>query len=583
MKIKLTKKLWTLALFLFALFISTGQNKVFARDVITDWYIQDFDSKIVVNKDSTLDVTERIEADCGNLPGKHGIFRILPEKINITDGSNIKTSVELISIVDFNGQAVKYAQSRNGADHTVTWKIGDPDKTVTGVNNYLIHYKVKNAVRFGNPNFDELYWNLTGNYWDIEIDKFHGKIIFPEEVTERNSQLDYYSGNLNSKSKELAVFRWSAPNVLEFDSTKTLAKRQGISASVTFPKNIFTPYQPVFWEKYGKFFALPIPLIAFFICFYLWWKYGKDPHINKTVIAEYKAPGKLTPIEIGMVMSNGTFDKDLITAEIINLAAKGLMTIKESDDKILFFKIKDYVFEKKSNQQKEQELNEPQKKILDKIFADGSTVKLSDLKSTFYTVLKDVEEKSRKILEEKKLLTKTGFQLSIALIIVGVAVPIASIVAFASELLSGYFLASLFLSALIIFLFSLAMPKRTPAGAELNWQIKGFKLFMETVDKHRAEFYEKENIFEKFLPYAIVFGITELWIKKMKEIYGEEYFAHYAPVWYIGNLSAFDANSFASAIDSLSSSIASNTSVPSGSGGGGGAGGGGGGGGGGGW
>ena len=106
---------------------------------------------------------------------------------------------------------------------------------------------------------------------------------------------------------------------------------------------------------------------------------------------------------------------------------------------------------------------------------------------------------------------------------------------------------------------------------------------METVDKDRAKFYEKENIFEKFLPYAIVFGITELWIKRMKEIYGEEYFAHYAPAWYAGNMAAFSADSFASAIDSLSSSIASNTSAPSGSGGGGGAGGGGGGGGGGGW
>lgn len=127
------------------------------------------------------------------------------------------------------------------------------------------------------------------------------------------------------------------------------------------------------------------------------------------------------------------------------------------------------------------------------------------------------------------------------------------------------------------------MPKRTLAGAELNWEIKGFRMFMETVDKHRAEFYEKENIFEKFLPYAIVFGITGLWIKKMKDIYGEDFYRTYAPVWFIGNMGSFDADSLNGAISGLSSSIASNTSSPSGSGEAGGAGGGGGGGGGGGW
>ena len=129
------------------------------------------------------------------------------------------------------------------------------------------------------------------------------------------------------------------------------------------------------------------------------------------------------------------------------------------------------------------------------------------------------------------------------------------------------------------------MPKRTQAGAELDWKIDGFKLFMKTVDKDRAAFYEKENIFEKFLPYAIIFGITKEWVKRMKEIYGEEFYASHVPAWYSGGTGAFDADSFSSAITSLSNSIAANTSAPSssGSGGSGGSGGGGGGGGGGGW
>jgi uncharacterized membrane protein len=108
---------------------------------------------------------------------------------------------------------------------------------------------------------------------------------------------------------------------------------------------------------------------------------------------------------------------------------------------------------------------------------------------------------------------------------------------------------------------------------------------METAEKYRQQFYEKENIFEKFLPYAMVFGIAKLWAEKIKEIYGQEYFDSYHPVWYVGagDFSSFDAASFTESLNSITTSISSNVSSGSGSGGGGFSGGGGGGGGGGGW
>ena len=157
------------------------------------------------------------------------------------------------------------------------------------------------------------------------------------------------------------------------------------------------------------------------------------------------------------------------------------------------------------------------------------------------------------------------------------------IMPFVVDWLSGFFTLAMILTGIVLFLFGLIMPKRTQVGAELSWEIKGFKMFMETVDKDRAQFYEKENIFEKFLPYAIVFGMTSLWIQKMRDIYGEEFYTTYAPAWYVGSLAHFDVNSLNSVIDNLSAGIAASTSAPSGSGGAGGSGGGGGGGGGGGW
>ena len=579
MKTNFAKKSYIWAIVFLVFSFCFGTKQVFARENVTDWYIQNFDSEIIVNKDSTLDIKEKIAADCGTAIGKHGIFRVLPEDVKI-GGKSISSPVELISITDFSGNPLKYTESRNKADKTVTWKIGDADKTVQGINNYIISYQVKNVIRFGNANFDELYWNLTGNFWDLEIDKFHAKIIFPDEVSSDKSAIEYYVGSLNEKRKDLANFYWGSPNILEFDSTKTLAARQGITVSMTFPKNIFTPYAPTFQEKYSQYFSFLIPLAVFLICFLLWRKYGDDPEVNKSIMSEYDAPGNLSPIELGMLMKNGRFDNKLITAEMIYFATRGLMSIKETHEKILFFDSKDYEFTKNNNPEIEDKLNEAQKLIMRGIFKGLEGACLSGLKDSFYTNIKEIKKAVEKSLKNKDLIAPAGLHIGNVFRVISLIGAWLTFSAFGYSVILG---SSFALAALCFFLFSFIMPKRTQKGAELNWEIKGFKMFMETVDKDRAAFYEKENIFEKFLPFAIVFGITGIWIKKMKEIYGEDYYATHAPLWYAGSLNSFDADSFSGAMDSLSADIAANTSAPSGSGGGGGAGGGGGGGGGGGW
>ena len=553
---------------------------VFARENVTDWYIKDFYSEIIVNEDSTLNITETIVADCGNAPDKHGIFRILPTETKINDGTTIKTPVKLLSITNEFGQIYKYREIKNSSDKTIIWKIGDADLAVNGVNIYKISYTVKNVIRFNNNKFDELYWNLNGNFWDLETDKFHAKIIFPEGINKENSTVDYCTGPLGSKSKILADFYWSSPNILEFDSTRTLLFREGITTSIIFPKNILVPYEFSFWEIYGEYMYLIIPVIVFFVCFLFWYKYGKDPKVDKAIIPEYDAPGNLSPIELGMLMKSGRFSNNLITAEIIYFATRGLMKIKETHEKVLFFDSKDYEFTKINNPKEENKLNEAQKIIIEGIFKGLDGACLSGIKDTFHTNISAIKDEAEKSLKSKNLFVPFGLHVGNFLQVIAIIGIFFCFYAFDRSIIFGI---SIIFSALCILFFGFIMPKRTIAGANLNWEIKGFKLFMETVDKDRAKFYEKENIFEKFLPYAIVFGITKEWIQRMEDIYGKDFYNTYAPAWYAGSLASFDANSFVGAMDSLSSDISSNTSAPSGSGGMGGSGGGGGGGGGGGW
>ena len=594
-----------------AIFSALIPFNVFARTNVYDWYIKNFDSEIIVNKDSSLLITEKITADCGNAYDKHGIFRILPTQIKTAEGT-IKNPVELISITDFNDKPLKYTTNKDSLDHTITWKIGDANITVHGVNYYKIVYRVKNAIRFQNPDFDELYWNLNGNFWDLETDSFIAKIIFPNEVNQNNTQIDYYTGALGSKSKNLAAYKWLNDNTLEFSSTKTLMRGEGITASITFPKGIFTPYKLSFMEEYGHYMWFLIPLLVFIVCFYFWSKYGKDPRIDKTIIPEYEIPENLTPLETGLIMTNGSLRNEFISAAIINMAVKGMISIEEIKTKFLLttqkdFKLKRLVEIKQNTDDKlmgmdmsilmnmfvskisdkkglliSDVLGSAENILLSGLFGQDEEVLLSSLKYKFSGYPSMIKEATMGNLQKNGLITKKGFTLQGLFLIIGIfsLIPVLPIFASSNIILAG----SLAISGIIFIIFSFVMPKRTEKGAELLWKIEGFKLYMETAEKYRQQFNEKENIFEKFLPYAMVFGITDLWIKKMKEIYGEQYFNTYVPAWYIGtNIGSFNVDSFNSALDSISSSIASNVGSSSGAGGGGGSGGGGGGGGGGGW
>src|SRR6185436_9413735 len=128
-------------------------------------------------------------------------------------------------------------------------------------------------------------------------------------------------------------------------------------------------------------------------------------------------------------------------------------------------------------------------------------------------------------------------------------------------------------------------PARTILGARTLEKVLGFSEFLERVEKERFERLVKTpEMFERFLPYAMAFGIEEKWARAFKDMAME------SPTWYVGsNIHAFNAASFSHSLSSMTQhagtvmSSAPRSSSGSGFGGGGSSGGGGGGGGGGGF
>ncbi|MFZ3031974.1 MAG: DUF2207 domain-containing protein [Candidatus Moraniibacteriota bacterium] len=552
-------------------------SPVMARENVTDWYVQDLRAEFVLSADSTMTVTEWITADCGTALDKHGIFRTVPTEAR-TGTETIKTPVELISITDFGGKKYAYTETENRSDGTVTWKIGDGDKTVQGVNYYKITYLVKNVIR-SQESSDEFYWNVGGNFWELPIDVFTADMVFPQSV-QNIAQVSYYAGTLGSKENTLVTQSWKDDRTVSLVATQTLLPGEGVTVSVSVPQGIFIPYQFGWWEQYSQYLWIILPILVFWGCFKLWKRYGDDPKWDKVVIPEYEIPGGLSMLELGTLSTNGTLKNEFLTAAIIELAVMGALRIKETTEKILFFKTTDYVLEK----QVVSGLALPphQQLLLDTLFQSGNEVKLSALKTSFYKVVPTLKKQVIGSLAEKGLIEKKGLNYRIGfLIFAGVGAFLAFQLFAAGVYVGG---GAALLAAGIAVIFGLIMPKRTLKGVEVNWKIKGLKLYMETAEKERQRFHEKEGMFETLLPVAMVFGMTTEWIKKMRDMYGEEYMKNYHPAWFVAtDMGSFDVDSFSSHIESLSSSIATNTGTPSGSGGSGSSGGGGGGGGGGGW
>ncbi len=99
---------------------------------------------------------------------RHGIYREIPYRYTDSQGENIKTPTEVLSVNDGGGGKLKTKITRKG--NVIHIRIGDPDSFVSGLRKYEIFYKVENAVLFFDKHY-ELYWNVTGNYWQAKLNR----------------------------------------------------------------------------------------------------------------------------------------------------------------------------------------------------------------------------------------------------------------------------------------------------------------------------------------------------------------------------------------------------------------------------
>ena len=575
-------------------------------------HIASYDVRLAVSAAGGLHVTEQITYDFG-VEQRHGIIREIPEVSRAGDYDR-HYPIDHIT-VRATGASAQTEVSR--ADGLVSIRVGDPDRTVTGAHTYTIDYDVDGALEHFTRPFDhvELNWNATGDQWQIPIDRARVRVSGPADVTSATC----YSGSAGSR---LPCATHRANGHTATYTQNDLGPGQGLTVVAAFPTGSVQATGPILKERPSikRSFALtPLSLTLTVLLLLavlagiarVYWARGRDrryvgqipglepaagqPAVDEPqplfttvpTVIEYTPPDRIRPGECGTLLDERADTLD-VTATIIDLAVRAHLRIDEVPHEH-WWQHKDWLLTKLPVPAGD-ELSPYESRLLDGLFRKGDQVKLSDLKNTFYSDLSAVKQKlyddavAAKWFRRGPDDVRTQWQV-IAWIVIGAGAGLTYLLYRYTHLaLVGL---PVVLGGVVLHAMRGSMPARTAKGGAMLTRVRGFRRYLETAEADQLRFEERAAVFARYLPYAVVFGLTDHWAAVFSALAASDPQLTSSVGWYGGppgwNV-GYLAGSMSSFTTSASGTFASQpSSSGSGFGGGGFSGGGGGGGGGGSW
>jgi uncharacterized membrane protein len=507
-------------------------SPLFARS----WTIARFDSRYAIDNDGTVLIEEDIRpAFEGTF---NGIDRYIPIEYPGPDGTDFKLFLTVDSVTDESGQKIRYEQSRrdertsDGSLHqflALRIYAGGTDTE------RIIHitYRATNAIRYFKDH-DEFYWNATGNDWRVPIEEASAFVALPSAAAGQ-IKAQAFTGSYGERGQDATV-GIDGSNI-SFAASGELPPRNGLTIDLWIPKGVLTEpswfTRNVVWFIGGNPGAL-LPVWAFVVMFGLWiWK-GRDPDPGLSVAPMYEPPKNLTPAEAGTLLQDEIESRD-ITSTLIDLAVKGYLKIIEIEDHVLFLTHKDYRLCLMKPRHEWEGLAAHEREVLNNIFPEvtAEETTLSSLKNRFYIALPSIRREIMDALDSKNLYS-TDPESAKGLALLGVLV---IVLPFLWLELTGKIhmenslsvtAVAVVLTVLIVVLFGRKLAAKTVRGARARVECLGFKEFMTRVDGDRIKRMPPDT-FEKFLPYAMAFGVEQHWAKAFEGIIKDP------PSWYVGS------------------------------------------------
>ena len=144
-----------------------------------------------------MTITETISVIAKGKKIKRGIFRDIPVQYDVGFyGLKINIPFQII-FIHCDGKDSVYREEGYGSYKRI--RIGSKNVQLSaGPHTYTIQYKTR-QLRF-QEDHDEVYWNVTGNAWELPIEKAEATISFPAEIPMDEAPLAWETGADRSDS-----------------------------------------------------------------------------------------------------------------------------------------------------------------------------------------------------------------------------------------------------------------------------------------------------------------------------------------------------------------------------------------------
>ncbi|WP_349899408.1 DUF2207 domain-containing protein [Parafrigoribacterium soli] len=560
---------------------------VSVRGGVQDFSFTSYSADYYLGRDAaahaTLRTVETFVAKFPSFDQNRGMIRAIP---NDYDGVPLHTAVT--SVTDESGAPVHFEATVNGG---FTELALGTDDYVHGSQTYVITYTQQNVVRaFTDTNDDEFYWDTNGTGFDqpfgsvtarVHVDPAIAPALTGHNACYRGAQGSTTTCDIVGPVDDTAA---ASGGKLVTASTKTLAPRENLTVAIGFTAGTFaqvpaeqpapgesTPFvNPVVpWWSHVLGIALLVLAVAGGI-FSVVQRLFLGPRAAKgrgIIIAQYSPPQGLNLLEAGSLVGR---TRTSLAAQLVSFAVRGII------------RILDYPVTGEGGQYTLQYLGgegaDPmEQRLLETLFEadlrEGAVREVGVTDDGLAVRLKARVAEADDSVVARGLKVKPpiapGILTAFALFfVVFIAIGSTVLTAFTAAV-SGWVIAAIpvaFLALFLAFALSARPAVVTESGAEQRDYLLGIREYLKLAEADRLQMLQSPEgaervdigdtaqvvkLYEKLLPFAVLWGIEREWAKELAVHYDE---VSTAPDWYVSR-GAFDALVFSQLLGSMSSSV----------------------------
>ena len=551
-----------------------------AHASVDDFSYESWDAKYVLDLDAegraVARVTETLVPVFPGFDQNRGLVRALP--LDYEDSPVPPTG---ISVTDGSGSPVPFTTEDDGRFRSIL--VGD-DSYVRGRQTYVISYSLRDVVvAASKTKVDEFYWDVLPIERKQRVDSFSLDVEFAPALAKRlTGNAACYTGP--SDSKDRCGIEAASPSETTANASVRLsevAPGSGVTVAIGLePGTVVQPPNrvPNFWlDWFPAILALGALGCGIASAILVGGLVRRRRFFRGTIVAQYDVPPHLPPLLAANLVGGA---KSVLPAEFVHLAVRGATRIEDSPEPESFWSgKKPPAFRLIDPAAASDPLDQRTLAELFSGLAPGQVFQLPKQDSRFAQRMQKLaggvpaEAKARgytttEASRSARILALVGLGLVLVtapFFVLGIGRP--------QSLTFG--VGALLLASFVLAIIGLAKHRvLTPAGAEAREYLLGVRLFTSVAEADRirtlqsytgAERLEESGVnvvqlYERLLPYAMLFGLEKEWGRTLEVRYQEAGVA--VPIWYPG-LAAHGLTGLDRSLSDMSSSFSSSASYSS--------------------